>query len=180
MGSLLMVQILADLKLINSIFIQTWFAAFGNVVWAEYLLKLGIQTNSTWAALLGLCLALVIYVFFAICAKSSLKIFKELEFEKNFLTLFSWFSVGTFIFCFFAGMNYDYRLVFLIPVLFLTKNLPKNRTYVYIHSVLVLTFWLSFNAKYLQPLGDLLVNVVVVLLFFSSFHVFLRNYRKVF
>jgi hypothetical protein len=180
LGIPVVLQILADLELINSIFIETWFAAFGNSIWAQYLLKIGHPLDPIQASLIGLGVCAIIYVLLLSKGRLLLSSFRSLEMKKDFLNLFSWFSVGTFIACFFAGMNYDYRLVFLLPVILLIQGLPRKTIRYSLFVIVLLIFWLSFNVKYLQPLGDIFINFLVVLVSYSIFLILSRNYRKVF
>lgn len=177
---LLCVQIFSDLRMINSIFIRTWFAAFGNSVWAEYLRKAGAPVSPMVAGVLGLGVSLAIFYLIFINGKQYLTLFKSLDFNTDFLNLFTWFSVITFVSCYFAGMNFDYRLVFLLPLIYLLKELHPRAGTKYIEFLLVLIYWLSFDVKYLQPLGDILINIAVVLLLFSGLQVLKNQFRKVF
>jgi hypothetical protein len=72
----------------------------------------------------------------------------------------------TFLVCFFSGVNYDYRLPFiLIPsLLFLgTSNLQRKQIWSII-ALLAIVSWSSYNAGFLQPVGDGVLIVLVVTL----------------
>jgi hypothetical protein len=178
--SLLFLQLALDLKLINSIFIETWYAAFGNTVWAEYLFKLGLVLNPIMAVLAGLLVCLIIYCVLMWNKKFDFDFIKTFRISNNFLVIFCWFCLFTFIGCYVAGMNYDYRLIFLLPAFILISLQLSKRISRYLTVVFVLIFWLSFNAKYLQPLGDILINIVFMIFFLALLNITKDNFRKVF
>jgi hypothetical protein len=74
------------------------------------------------------------------------------------------FAVTIVIVCYFAGLNYDYRLVFLFPTLQVMLYGAHQRIRFLIVTLFLASFWLSFNSGYLQPIGDLAINVIVVVL----------------
>ena len=66
-----------------------------------------------------------------------------------------------FLSCFFAGTNYDYRLIFLLPFgLWVVSEMKKMSWQKYILSLsLVGSFWFSFIPTPAQLLGDFFVSI---------------------
>ena len=168
-STLTFILIVKDLTLLRTIYVDVWFAAFGNTVWAKYLVVIGVNLNSIATNILGICVTVILVIFLkSLIPKSSLD---EIEIKLSSTNeFFAFFSSIVFLSCFFAGMNFDYRLVFLIPALSFVSEI---RSSVLTRSYLILfliAFLFSFSVKILQPIGDLAVNLLVafMLLFVLS------------
>jgi hypothetical protein len=65
----------------------------------------------------------------------------------------------TFVSCYLAGMNFDYRLSFLaIPFLSQMKSLDTSLFHPNVIFLLTV-LWLSFPSGGLQPVGDLILEI---------------------
>jgi hypothetical protein len=150
--------IVRDITQLRTIYIDGWFAAFGNVTWAKYLILVGIDLHPFAAALLGL---LVTGILVLVIRKTYLNpIILKLRIDNlSTLDYFAMFSIFTFLSCFLAGQNFDYRLVFLIPGLwFLSKTAIRAGLSLILFLV---AFFFSYNVLSLQPIGDLAINLIV-------------------
>jgi hypothetical protein len=66
-----------------------------------------------------------------------------------------------FLSCYTAGLNYDYRIIFLIfGALIYLQSVPSSISR-YFKILILLTVWFSFNAGVLQPLGDVFMLILV-------------------
>lgn len=168
---LVAVQILYDFQR-GPGFINTFWASFGAPIFGIYLTYVGVSLSYTGCVILGWLIFIIatIIVRFVIRRSGSQNqtenekenLFKHYTSE-NFFLIF----ISLHIFCFLLGMNFDYRLTFLvIGSLFLVygSNL-NNKEKRILKTVLFLILWLSYNQNvYIQPIGDVLV------LFLSSYN----------
>ena len=141
-------------------FINIFWASFGASVWGIYLGYLGIAIPYKFSLLLG-----VLLFFIAICIvrKILMKLIAGgshgLVFKNPTAEVFFIYTATIHLFCFLAGMNFDYRLVFLLLsnlLVIYTSDFSK-RIKIIIGASLVASLWLSYNLHELQPLGDLVV-----------------------
>ncbi len=167
-------QIILDLLELRSIYIGAWFAAFGNSIWAKYLVKFDLNLGDVEATLLGLIVTVAILIFLFKFLKVQIPEISKLEHFTQ-IDYFALFSSITFLGCYFAGLNYDYRLIFLIPSLWFVAEMSSNFRCKSILGLFLLSFLFSYNVKYFQPIGDLAINVLVafellvLMRFFSKF-----------
>ena len=155
-------QIIIDILHIRSISIGAWFAAFGNSIWAKYLVKLDINLGTVSSTLLGLALTFFLIVFLKRVINFQVPVLGKPD-QFSLMDFFALFATVTFIGCYFVGLNFDYRLIFLLPSLwFFIKN-PNNSDKKYVLTIYLIAFFSSYNIKFLQPLGDLSINVLVAI-----------------
>lgn len=157
------VQILFDLSRLKSIYIGGWSAAFGNTVWSQYLDRLGFGVNIYLSATIGICITICLG---AIVLRLNPLTSSGLTWAEPLRTMdyFAILSSLTFLGCYFAGLNHDYRLIFMIPILWF---FTKGYGFAWGGTFFVLfppAFWFSFNAKLFQPIGDLAINILVIYL----------------
>lgn len=167
----LLLQIRTDLLRIRSIDVNTATSAFGLPVWGLYLDMLGIQTSKLMSSLLGmlllaLCLTLIAR-YRLLLFPSKIRIFDDLG-SVSIWARFSSMCVLVFLSCFFVGMNYDYRLVFLLigSTFYLFQDSGSYYLLILKVATLVASAWLSYEIRILQPLGD------VAIFFLVAFYVF--------
>ena len=163
-------QILVDLLELRSIYIGAWFAAFGNSIWSKYLVKLDLNLGIVEATLLGLSLTALLMIFLFKFVKLEIPVLSKPE-HFNQMDYFAIFSSLTFLGCYFAGLNYDYRLIFLVPSLWFIVGMPPSFRNKAVFALFLLSFLFSYNVKYFQPIGDLAINILVAfeLLLFLQF-----------
>jgi hypothetical protein len=107
---------------------------------------------------------------------------KEFFSDKNPLQMF---GIITFLGCYFAGINYDYRLAFLAVYLLMDSlGRPYDENFQWFAVLSVGIFWMSYNSWYFQLLGDLLILFFVaslILQFLDSkkntFFLLKRNFK---
>ena len=145
-------QRLKDLpKVVNS--------SFGNVLLAMYFVEFNLKLSSALQYVIGIFLLLIIIIILK-KLQQSWKIFEV----KPFPNIENWTTsnclqimfILTFLSCYFTGVSFDFRLIFLS----LACLLEIERTYkgCNIFPVLIgldlVNNWVS-NTRYLEPLGDL-------------------------
>ena len=163
---LVLVLIIFDLQKIGSIYINTWYAAFGNQVWGQYLNRTGIvELDKFTSSLVGLSM---VFISVFLIRRASFRKYLSVSNEylpKNFFSNedpIRAFCIIAFLGCYFAGINYDYRLIFLagylliIPLGITHKDYFKGFAF-----VVVGIFWMSYNSWYFQLFGDLLILIFV-------------------
>ncbi len=147
---------------------------FGMKVWGEYLnlykLTSGSDTRNTilsGAVFALFCLiASLIYRFLLSKAIFNLRdsTLPKITIDKSQLLII------TFICCYIAGMNFDYRLALLACAILAhvkTLDIGKRHTY---FLFLALCLWISYPSGGLEPLGDLVLEIGLV--FFTIHTVF--------
>jgi hypothetical protein len=86
------------------------------------------------------------------------------------------FNFAVFFSCFFAGLNIDYRLIFLAVAMLTYLNLQLRKfVIVSLAILLIITMFTSYNTYLLQPIGDF-----VIMLLTGYFTVFIWRERKIF
>jgi hypothetical protein len=158
-----LVQIYFDLNKLNSINVGKWDASFGNIIWSNYLRGMDVDISSIPGLMIGFVFTLsLMYLFYLNRTRVKLKI----AFEKVGSTFgyFSTYSLVTFVSCYFAGINFDYRLFFLLPLPYFLNQYPNSIWKTFSFILFGLIFWLSFNVGQMQIVGDVLINLVVAAL----------------
>jgi hypothetical protein len=140
---------------------------FGINVWSSYLYDYNFfKPYASYLTLIDyliffLCICSVLY--YQHYKKFSLvEIGQTLDIEKNVvLTLFSTVSITVFV----AGTSVDYRLLLLIiPTSVLIGNSIFGPIAKDLLVLLLICLWLTFPSGGLEPLGDLAVEILVVIL----------------
>jgi hypothetical protein len=157
-------------------FINIFWASFGASVWGIYLGYLGLTIPYKFSLLMGLFLfSAAIFIVRKFLIKLAADDSQPLVFKNPTAEIFFIYATTIHLFCFLAGMNFDYRLAFLLlsnlPIIYSTNFSKRIR--VVIGASLLASLWLSYNLHELQPLGDLVVlflsaiNALVLLKIFS-------------
>jgi len=141
-------------------------AQFGFSVWGEYLNNFSsTQVNQIQKyALSAVTFAIVFLIIFISTQKLQLN-------SVNFIELTSWRFYAFWIFltvsisCYFGGMSFDYRLIYLAATLLLASRVLIDFNSRALIEILVVILWLSFPSGGLQPLGDLFIEVIVAYCF---------------
>jgi hypothetical protein len=130
---------------------------FGNVVWGEYFLYLfkGSETHANFFLATALGLFLLFSIWLLVRRNTELFHFWTYSntYDKNFFIVY--FSI--YMICYFTGLSVDYRLIFLLfAYIHLEKTLKMETSIKFsLRSLLLMTFFFSYNVEVLQPLGDL-------------------------
>jgi len=141
---------------------------FGMNIWVEYFQQfLNSPISPSVAKIVGasIFVVLTIFVYQLLHRKNLLSCLDYLQSaESDSLNVFRLLSGVTFLLCFFVGMNFDYRLVFLVIVAGYAK-LEKGATIQNVISGLVImALWLSYPSGGLQPIGDAALEIIASLL----------------
>ncbi len=157
------IQIILDLTELRSIYIGAWFAAFGNSIWAKYLARLDFNLGVIASTILGLAITLALVLLLS----KTLRLTQiQIEDTKSLspTEYLAFFSSITFLACYFAGLNYDYRLIFLIPSLWFFVEKSASFPNLGILGLFIIAFTFSYNVGYAQPVGDASINILVAIL----------------
>lgn len=137
-------------------------AQFGFTVWGEYLNKYSSTQVNIYEKYF-----ISIIVFSVIVLLAHFIIRTGVHTPLSITQTHTWQFVGLWIFlivsvsCYFAGMNFDYRLIFFAATILLSSKLlvgvqPHTQT-----NYLIAILWLSYPSGGLQPVGDLAIEVVI-------------------
>jgi hypothetical protein len=156
-----------DLQLIQSTFPSGYSWTFGASIWARYLTQLNIPNlgelvnNLTGLVILFLTIGLTLVVMKK--KRMTPRIDSGQGIERTLF--YSFFA--THVSCFILGMNFDYRLIFLImtSVIYLTSFcIVKDSNSILILVLTLMSVWLTYPSTGLEPLGDLTTEVLTVIL----------------
>jgi hypothetical protein len=156
-------------------FINIFWASFGASVWGIYLGYLSLPIPYKLSLVLGLLLFFIaIFIVRKLLIKydadgSQFLVFKSPAAEVLFI-----YATTLHLFCFLAGMNFDYRLVFLLlsNLLVIYGTNSSKRIRIVVGVSLLASLSLSYNLHELQPLGDLFIlflSAVDALVLFKVF-----------
>ena len=154
--------ILKNLVLIKGEFPSNVMASFGNQIPGLYLDYAGIPTSRVSSEILGFVILIMVGISILLFSRGiipmiqkSLKVQERTDLRFQVQLLF----ISTFLICFFAGVNYDYRIPFLtIPLLLsLTKLQSLGRRVWFVIIPILIISWTSYNVGFLQVLGDALI-----------------------
>lgn len=163
-----------DIQITESAYPHGASGQFGMKVWGEYLnlynLTSGSDTRNTIlsGAVFALFCLIAILIYRFLPSKASFKLRGTTILKK--VTDKSQLFITTFICCYLAGMNFDYRLAILAcAILAHVKTLEISKRQPYF-LFLALCLWLSYPSGGLEPLGDLVLEIGLV--FFIIYIVF--------
>lgn len=168
--------VLRDLKLIKGEFPSNVMGSFGNQIPWLYLDYAGVIVPRFYGELIGFFLCLT--AGFAMWILYKKKILKVAVFSLSHPTsafglVLQFLFFFTFLICFFAGVNYDYRLPYLsVPALLLLNSYKDLNPWFLILPLLIAT-WASYNVGWLQVFGD-----CAILLLTSGLIIFILSLAK--
>ena len=152
-------QVLSDLKSIQTSFPSGFSWKFGISIWARYVVQLEYRDPGEIIDNLFGFLALLVII------ASVLVFLKKSKFS------IASTSVGTStdrtLTCYLLGMNYDYRLIFILlaSVIYLRSlSDQKSQLWKQFLMVLILCLWFTYPSSGLEPIGDLALEVISVIL----------------
>ena len=154
--------IILDLGKIKFEFPRYWGASFGNPVFALYLQKINITIPEIYETLIGFSIFTLSFILiWTLMKKGKLRLpdANIIEVPRNFIdALFSTFSI-IFLACYFAGTNFDYRLVYLIipALIYIKKSNHDSQMSKLFATSLFISVWCSYNSHILQIAGDLAI-----------------------
>lgn len=167
-SAIVFTRILLDFEMIESKYPSEFSGQFGASIWARYLKQLGFRDSGFLINHISGFVILVLVAVLTIMVLKRLNTFnltlcvgQENE-RVVFYTIF-----GTHVCCYLSGMNIDYRLIFLFLaslfylIRFSQQDDLDSRI---ILCLTVMSLWLSFPSPGLEPLGDLAIEVLTVIL----------------
>ena len=158
--------IVFDLARIELSFPISLSGSFGNQIFGLYLQEFGVPESRLLRDILGLVfLSLTLVILHKVSDFQRLLpiVLERPNTKKDIIFVLEAFFFVSFLCCYFGGVSYDYRLVFLQLTIFLElrRISRSNLNAPFMTLLLVLLSWLSFNLVYLQPFGDLAILVIV-------------------
>jgi hypothetical protein len=154
---------------------------FGAPIFGEYLMFLISGANShvniVFGQSIGICLFIFASVVFVKLASINdiYPILGRDDSNRNSIILFS-INFLVFFSCYFAGLNIDYRLIFIAAatLAFLTIKPNLDNRYVYpIALTISIILYTSYNTYILQPIGDFFILIITA--YFTVFFYKERN-----
>jgi hypothetical protein len=159
---LVVIQIFYDIQR-GPGFINTSYASFGAPIFGLYLTYVGVGLSYTSCVILGWVISLIATIMMYLFYRRTgplIQTEKVISFKNSTQENFYLIFISLHIFCFLLGMNFDYRLIFLVIAnLFLVygANLNKSDKRM-LRIIQLLSLWLSYNQSvYIQPIGDVLI-----------------------
>jgi hypothetical protein len=143
--------------------------AFGSSLFGKSLNQLfGLNISRIWQLIIGVISLMISYIILSIISKKY-SLLAEYKFKLAGLSptlkyiLFVYSSV--YFFTFFLSMNFDYRLIFLLPIycILLTMQFKYKICFVLIS---ISSLWFSFQVYKLEIIGDLFLFLFTFLYFF--------------
>lgn len=179
---LVVLLILKDLILIKGTFPNNVMGSFGNQIPWLYLNYAGIEIPRIYGEIIGyfVLIVAVAVVWILFKGKVSLAV-NTIDLRGQFtLSLFlQYLFFCTFLICFFAGVNYDYRIPYLsVPAVLFLGTLRKIKLNLwFVISPLLIATWTSYNVGWLQVIGDCAVLLLTAMLILFSVLFVKRNFH---
>ncbi len=156
-----LVLVVPNILEIDGNFPRNCSAAFGNAVIFECAREVGIHIPSRLQDFLGIMLLVPTYMLVI-----KLRLLPTRKIEHTLAENLSFYLSLVFLACYFAFVNVDYRLIFLLfPALYevsILRNEPSTRFK--LGALLLCAVWLGDISFGLQPLGDFCIMFWVVIL----------------
>jgi hypothetical protein len=143
---------------------RTIWASFGNSFLGLYLQTFEIRVSILFQNLFGvLFLALILFITNIFGLQKIVKSLPSINIRSFWVKLQMYFML-VFISCYFGGMSFDYRLIFLfIPCLIELKRISSSHLVSYsLQILLLISAWFSLSSGRLQPIGDIAIAVLIV------------------
>ena len=171
-------SVIHDIQMTSTPFPDGAEAKFGATVWSKYR---DLSDQDWYSSTFALVINLVVFIM-ALLLIISLRKFKAKEFyiEKVPLSYKREILVlvfgATHLTCFFAGTNFDYRLIYLISAVLLMTTTPlvsRSLASIQVSSLICILF-LSYPSGGLQPLGDFLIQLQTIVLTITCYKILTR------
>jgi hypothetical protein len=143
---------------------RTIWASFGNSFLGLYLQTFEIHLSIPFQNLFGvLFLALIIFITNIFGVQKIVKGLPSINIRSFWVKLQMYFML-VFTSCYFSGMSFDYRLIFLfIPCLIELNRISSFHLVSYSLQILLMTSaWFSLSSGRLQPIGDIAIAILIV------------------
>jgi len=146
---------------------------FGAGIWTDYIEYFtGTQISQPLRLLIG-------FLVFSLCFMQLNRLSFPLieKNESSYLQVLFYVFITVHLACFAAGLNFDYRLIYLIGTFLTFMLIEKNTNFEMVHSIILglilIAIWLSYPIEFLQPIGDLATELLTCYFVIYA----LRNYR---
>jgi hypothetical protein len=168
------IGVLTEIRMIHSKFPSESSWKFGMSIWLRYLPENRTPTHlELFANLVGLLLfAITICGVIVVSQKMNWKpsnVSEDFDSSKNVFNLMFIAHLA----CFVAGMNFDYRLIFLAVATLFYINATRMPTPMQatIITSLIISLWLTYPSAGLQPIGDLSTEILTSFLLVGFFRI---------
>jgi hypothetical protein len=166
-GSLITLLTIWNYLLVKELPSQGNYAAFGNKAAFFYLQSAGLlsdQTTKVIGDLIGYLLILIVACFIATGKKAFFPGGTYFAFAREMNLQNAILIVG--VSCYVFGMNYDYRLVFLILPLISIRFADSESVNLLKILLMISILFMSYNSSlFIQGIGDVLLGIVISFLF---------------
>ncbi len=167
-GTIVFSRILQDVIMTKSNYPSEFSGQFGMSIWARYLRQLNVPEIGMFISHIS---GLVVFCIFAVLTililKKSNMLNPTLRVGQRKERIYFYSIFGTHLSCYSSGMSIDYRLIFLsLASLYYLSHFSKQADLDsrMILSLTVMAVWLSFPSPGLEPLGDIAIEVLTVIL----------------
>jgi hypothetical protein len=153
---------------------------FGAPIFGEYLTFIIYGSNSHGDPLLSTALGAILYLLASFLLfrlskhKTIFPAISDISSNRTSLVIFV-FNLLTFLSCYFAGLNIDYRLIFIAATTlsFLNLKFQSSFNFKYLLAfALFVILYTSYNTYVLQPIGD--VFILFMISYFTIFFIIER------
>ena len=141
---------------------------FGAPIFGEYLIFLISGPNSHASTFFAQSIGICLFIF-ACMVFVKLSTFKNIyptlgkgDFNRNSVILFS-INFLVFFSCYFAGLNIDYRLIFIAAATLAFLKIKSNLENLYAYPIaltIAIILYTSYNTYVLQPIGDFFILII--------------------
>jgi len=143
---------------------RTIWASFGNSFLGLYMQTFGLSFSIPLQNFIGIVfLVLILCITKMVGLQEVITSFPPIN-KSTFTGKLQMYFMLVFISCYFSGMSFDYRLIFLfIPCILEINRLSAFPLASSTLQILLLTCaWFSLSAGRLQPIGDIAISILIV------------------
>ena len=148
--------------------------SFGNTAFSLYLSHIYPSLNFSFmsGSLLGLFQLFMTFTFLKVCVRAKVQFFPPSttpQFQRSAVGRVQVFFILTFLVCYFAGMNYDYRIIFVLiaAVIEINRLNLNGNSGLPLTVVTIFSAWFSTVSGVFQPIGDISLGILVVYFLFN-------------
>ena len=167
-GAMVSARVYLDLELMHGSFPSGAGAKFGVSIWTRYIDEATGSDLGEWYANLSgaVIFTIVCVITLIVFGRLHIAIITEAIGDKK-RRMYFYIFFGTHISCYFLGMSYDYRLVFLAiaSIIYLYSFVSKGGLLQKVVLVMtILSLWLTYPSSGLAPVGDLATEILTIIL----------------
>ena len=173
--------ILQDILISKSGYPEAPYSQFGAKVWLKIFQEYIEFPDSISLVTI---LTILIFVFFLLLAFYFIKYKGRWSLHTSPvinstdpINIFGLFTLVVFLTCFILGMNFDYRLIFLVVSFGVLKSYFEVTFHIRFQILFLSALWLSFPSGGLQPIGDVLLEFFVAISILQLLSSYVRRFN---